>query len=187
MYPRPEQPKARGIPKSYVWDLDEFLDKWNPIKGRHRALGTNWTVLRSTETTLRYFGVCLCGHQPTPNEWGSGLHSDWPTVAHRERYCSPIKGSITSLTLPPWEKYTSGTLQKTRKSMTDPQLCARGLGGYPRTKAEAKKLVYRTRSSSAGTPTYGIDKNPWRGNPPLQGLRGYTRWVHSHAPTRGDS
>ena len=75
--------------------------EWDPTVGRHRAPRANRTALGPTRKTLWYFWSVSLDHQPTPIEWGMGLHLDLPDNSSLEvSPLVPIEGSLAHSTPP---------------------------------------------------------------------------------------
>ena len=69
--------------------------------GRHQAPRANQTALGPTRETLWYFWSASLDHQPTPIEWGMGLHLDLPNNTSPEvSLLAPSDGSLAYATPP---------------------------------------------------------------------------------------
>ena len=68
-FPRPAGTICNGIPP------EGGIEPSDPIEGV-------WV----RRITRRYFWSTPLGHQPTPNERGTGVHSDHPLAAHRKHH-----------------------------------------------------------------------------------------------------
>ena len=108
------------------------VSEWDPTEGRRRAPGANRTALGPTREALWYFWSASLDHQPTPIEWGTGLHLDLPDNSSPEvSLLTPTEGSLAHSTPPSERKGCTRVAQKARGTPDRPLALRRGSGALP--------------------------------------------------------
>jgi hypothetical protein len=144
-FPRPAGTICNGIPP------EGGIEPSDPVEG-----------VRVRRITHRYFWTAPLGHQPTPNERGTGVHSDHPLAAHWKHHVR--RPSRATWRFPP-SSLRNGDAgaydKKSRKSLIVLSLRAeaRGLLSHP---ATAKLLTASTNQLENSEPDHAPGLRPGR-------------------------
>ena len=104
--------------------------EWDPTVGRRRALMANRTDPGPTREALWYFWSVSLDREPTPIEWGMGLHSDLPdNSSPKVSLLVPTEGSMTPSTPPSEQNGCVREMQKRQGNSWSSSCSERRLGG----------------------------------------------------------
>jgi hypothetical protein len=112
--------------------------------------------------TCRYFWSAPLGHQPTPNERGTGVHSDHPLAAHWKHHVRRPPRATWHLPPSSLRKGDTGAYDKSRESPRSSSRSVQRLEGFSRTRLRPKLLTTSTNQLDNLEPDHAPGLRPGR-------------------------